>query len=107
MKRILLSLGSALAGLLIATTSNSAELKPPPASPKLIALGKQVYSQQCIACHGVGGRGDGEAAYLLYPKPRDFVAAKYRLVSTWERVPTDQNLFDTITRGMPGSAMPS
>lgn len=88
-------------------TVHPAELSAPPPSPQLVALGKQVYSQQCAACHGISGRGDGEAAYLLYPKPRDLVAAKYRLVSTWERVPTDQDLFDTITRGMPGSAMPS
>ena len=84
-----------------------AEIKPPPTSPQLLALGKQLYAQQCAACHGISGRADGEAAYLLYPKPRDFVAARYRLVSTWERVPTDQDLFDTISRGMPGSAMPS
>lgn len=76
-------------------------------SPKLLALGKQIYDKQCAACHGVQGRGDGEAAYLLHPKPRDFVTANYRLMSTWDRVPTDQDLFDTITRGMPGSAMPS
>src|SRR6185369_12454342 len=88
------------------TAIKSAEQKPA-ATPQLLALGKQVYGQQCAACHGTTGRGDGEAAYLLYPKPRDFVAARYRLVSTWERVPTDQDLYDTITRGMPGSAMPS
>lgn len=76
------------------------------AAPDL-TLGKRVYEVQCAACHGPGGRGDGEAAYLLYPKPRDLVAASYRLVSTWERVPTDDDLFRTITRGMPGSAMPS
>jgi mono/diheme cytochrome c family protein len=29
------------------------------------------------------------------------------MVSSWDRIPTDQDLFDTITRGMPGSAMPS
>jgi mono/diheme cytochrome c family protein len=85
----------------------SAEVKSPPVSSQLLATGKQLYGQQCAACHGTTGRGDGEAAYLLYPKPRDFVAARYRLVSTWERVPTDQDLYDTITRGMPGSAMPS
>ena len=107
MKQFLLSLGLAISGLLLAAISKSAEIKPPPSSPKIIALGKQVYAQQCAACHGVGGRGDGEAAYLLYPKPRDLVVARYRFVSTWERVPTDQDLFDTITRGMPGSAMPS
>ena len=72
----------------------SAEVKSPPVSPQLLALGKQIYSQQCAACHGIGGRGDGEAVYLLYPKPRDFVAARYRLVSTWDRVPTDQDLHD-------------
>lgn len=89
-----------------AGVNNAAESKPPP-SPKLLALGKQIFNRQCAACHGVNGRGDGEAAYLLYPKPRDFVKTRYRLVSTWDRKPTDQDLFNTITRGMPGSAMPS
>ncbi|MBI2544533.1 MAG: c-type cytochrome [Candidatus Rokubacteria bacterium] len=77
------------------------------ASPDLLALGKRVYEKQCAACHGGDGRGEGEAAYLLYPKPRDFTAGKYALVSTWDRVPTDEDLFRTISRGMPGSAMPS
>jgi hypothetical protein len=35
------------------------------------------------------------------------VKARYRLVSTWEGVPTDEDLYRTISRGMPGSAMPS
>jgi len=83
------------------------DAQAPPASPELLALGKQTYARQCIACHGPEGRGDGEAAYLLYPKPRDFALARYSLVSTWERVPTDDDLFATLTRGMPGSAMPS
>ena len=106
MKVFRLSIAAALLVPLTAVAIQPADLKPP-SSPQLIAKGKQVYSQQCIACHGATGRGDGEAAYLLYPKPRDFVAANYRLVSSWDRIPTDQDLFDTITRGMPGSAMPS
>jgi cytochrome c oxidase cbb3-type subunit 2 len=77
------------------------------ASEDLVALGKRVYDKQCAACHGATGRGDGEAAYLLYPKPRDLTKAQYRLVSTWERLPTDEDLFRVISRGMPGSAMPS
>ena len=48
-----------------------------------------------------------EKTYLLYPKPRDFVAAKYRLVSTWECQPTEDDPYFTISRGIPGSAMPS
>jgi mono/diheme cytochrome c family protein len=77
------------------------------ATPEILALGKRVYDKQCAACHGVTGRGDGDAAYLLYPKPRDFTASRYRLVSTWEQRPTDTDLYMTISRGMPGSAMPS
>jgi mono/diheme cytochrome c family protein len=77
------------------------------ATPALLALGRRVYDVQCAACHGAAGRGDGEAAYLLYPKPRDFTSGTYRLVSTWERRPTDEDLYRTISRGMPGSAMPS
>src|SRR3990172_4813962 len=107
MKSLFSSIAVAFLLLFAASIINTAELKPPPSSPKLIALGKQIYNRQCGACHGAEGRGDGEAAYLLYPKPRNFVAAKYRMVSTWDRVPTDQDLFNTISRGMPGSAMPS
>ncbi|MCH8055901.1 MAG: c-type cytochrome, partial [Deltaproteobacteria bacterium] len=107
MRWVLSSIAVALSLLFSAGMIKTAELKAPPPSSKLLALGKRVYNKQCAACHGLQGQGDGKAAYLLYPKPRNFVAAKFRLVSTWERVPTDQDLFNTITRGMPGSAMPS
>src|SRR3990172_111687 len=100
----LLLLGGALAPSLAAERSTA---RPPVSTPDLLALGKQTYEKQCMGCHGADGRGTGEAAYLLYPKPRDFVTASYAIVSTWERVPTEEDLFRTISRGMPGSAMPS
>jgi mono/diheme cytochrome c family protein len=78
-----------------------------PASPDLIALGRTTYEKECVACHGAVGDGLGSAAYLLYPRPRDFTLGQYRLISTWDGVPTDEDLFRTISRGMPGSAMPS
>jgi mono/diheme cytochrome c family protein len=78
----------------------------PAATPELLARGKVLYERQCAACHGAEGHGDGGAAYLLYPKPRNFVSSDYRISSTWERRPTDEDLFNTITRGMPGSSMP-
>lgn len=77
-----------------------------PASAELIELGRQTYVRQCAPCHGVNGDGEGPAAYLLYPRPRDFTTGQFRLVSTWDGVPTDEDLFRTISRGMPGSAMP-
>jgi mono/diheme cytochrome c family protein len=76
-------------------------------SPRLLELGRVVYERQCAPCHGVNGNGQGEAAYLLYPKPRNFTRGEFRLVSTWDGVPTDDDLYRVISRGMPGSAMPS
>jgi Cytochrome c len=75
-----------------------------PTSPEALASGKQVFVKQCAPCHGSEGRGDGEAAYLLYPRPRNFHPGRFRLVSTWEGVPSDDDLFQTISRGMPGLA---
>ncbi|MBI2504074.1 MAG: c-type cytochrome [Candidatus Latescibacteria bacterium] len=106
MRSPLLPLGVG-AGVLLAGWQASLAAQPLPATPQLVEKGKQTYQQLCAPCHGATGQGDGAAAYLLYPKPRNFAKAQYRLVSTWEQVPTDEDLFSVITRGMPGSAMPS
>ena len=66
-----------------------------------------IYAEHCAPCHGPDGRGDGPGAYLLFTPPRSFRRAQYRLVSTWERTPTDDDLFAAITRGLPGTPMPS
>ena len=78
-----------------------------PLTPALFETGRRLYETQCASCHGLRGAGDGPAAYLLYPKPRDFTQNEFRLVSTNSMQATDEDLFLTITRGMPGSAMPS
>lgn len=65
-----------------------------------------VYAEQCAVCHGATGAGDGQAAYLLSPTPRDFTSGRFRLNSTQNGVPTDDDLVATLKRGMPGSAMP-
>ncbi len=77
------------------------------ATPELVDRGRELYRRRCTACHGEDGQGDGEAAYLLYPKPRNFVRGQFRFVSTWDGVPTDEDLFRVVSRGIPGSAMPS
>ncbi|MBI4477676.1 MAG: c-type cytochrome, partial [Acidobacteria bacterium] len=63
--------------------------------------------KECAACHGPNGDGEGAAACLLYRRPRGFTTGQFRIVSTWDGVPTDEDLYRTISRGMPGSAMPS
>ena len=79
----------------------------PGLTPTLFETGRRLYEEQCASCHGLHGAGDGPAADLLYPKPRDFTQNEFRLVSTNSMQATDEDLFLTITRGMPGSAMPS
>jgi DMSO reductase family type II enzyme heme b subunit len=67
--------------------------------------GEQLFANYCAACHGEKGDGNGPAARFLYPKPRNFGEGKFRLASTENHVPTNADLMNVITRGMPGSAM--
>jgi mono/diheme cytochrome c family protein len=70
-----------------------------------LAAGKALYLNYCQACHGETGDGNGPAARYLYPKPRNFRTGKFRLVTTVNRIASDDDLLRVITRGMPGSAM--
>jgi DMSO reductase family type II enzyme heme b subunit len=72
-----------------------------------VALGKQVYQVRCAGCHGADGKGDGPAAELLLPRPRDFTAGKYKIRTVTAPLATDQDLFRIITDGMPGTSMPA
>jgi DMSO reductase family type II enzyme heme b subunit len=71
------------------------------------AQGKRVYEIRCAGCHGTGGKGDGPAAELLVPRPRDFTAGKYKIRTVTSTLASDQDLFRIITDGMPGTSMPS
>jgi mono/diheme cytochrome c family protein len=70
-----------------------------------LAAGKQLYASYCASCHGDDGDGNGLAARFVHPKPRNFRDGKFRLVTTVNRVPSDDDLMYVIDRGMPGSAM--
>src|SRR5688500_3348809 len=89
-------------------TFSEVPVAPKPAvTPDLISRGKVLYAQNCLACHGEKGDGKGDAAAFLAPKPRDFVTANYRLRSTASgNLPTDVDLFRSISHGMAGTPMP-
>ena len=70
------------------------------------SAGKAVYEKKCALCHGEKGDGKGPAADLLDPRPRDFTTGIYKIRTTANKTPTDQDLFTVITHGMPGTFMP-
>ena len=72
-----------------------------------VSRGQALYEKHCSVCHGLTGDGKGEAAYLLNPKPRNFRAGNFRLVTSQNLQPTREDLLRTITEGMPSTAMPS
>jgi len=93
------------AGSPAAGSAPAAHLEPPSQEAQ-VARGRELFARQCAVCHGPEGRGDGPAAYLLSPAPRDFGSTRFRIVSTQNGVPTDEDLVGVLRRGMPGSAMP-
>jgi mono/diheme cytochrome c family protein len=69
--------------------------------------GRELYDAKCRICHGRNGAGDGAAADYLSPLPRDLTRGVFAYRSTpTGNLPTDQDLFERITRGVPGTAMP-
>lgn len=92
------------------------ELVPlPPA--EFIEAGKRVYFTKCVWCHGVDGAGDGPAADRLWPRPRNFNQGTFKIRHTasgelplfdyTKPIQGQNDLFETVTHGLPGSAMPS
>lgn len=46
-------------------------------SAAMLAEGEQIYKANCVACHGMTGKGDGPAAGVLKPPPRDHTDRAY------------------------------
>jgi cytochrome c oxidase cbb3-type subunit 2 len=79
---------------------------PPPATPELRALGRSLYQSRCAGCHGEQGDGAGRHAARLSVAPTNFSRGVYKLRSTpTGSLPTDADLFMTLTRGMHGTPM--
>ena len=86
-------------------------------SADMIEAGKRVYFTKCVWCHGVDGAGDGPGADRLWPRPRNFNQGTFKIRHTAsgelplfdakKPTPGQNDLFETVTHGLPGSAMPS
>lgn len=74
--------------------------------PEMQKLGEAVYRKRCSFCHGDQGAGDGPLADYLFPRPRNLRRGLFKLRSTTE-LPTDEDLFRTLSLGIPGTSMPA
>ncbi len=80
-------------------------------SLNMVEDGRTIYERSCLICHGASGKGDGPAAFynaaFSASRARDFTVGNYKFRSTVSgSLPVDQDLFRTVTDGIPGS-MPS
>lgn len=71
------------------------------------AAGKGDYRRYCAGCHGNYGDGNGENTPWLEPKPRNFTLAQFKCRSTLTgTLPIDEDLYNTLGRGIVNSNMP-
>ena len=69
--------------------------------------GRELFMQHCFWCHGEAGDGNGLSATDMFPRPRNFVGADFLIRSTPHgQLPTSEDLFETLNRGLPGTPMP-
>jgi mono/diheme cytochrome c family protein len=74
--------------------------KAEPVAAAEVADGEKLYAQHCALCHGISG--DGQGQMKLDPPARSFQSGKFSFGNTPEQ------LFKTITAGIPGrSPMPA
>lgn len=79
----------------------SFELDLAPRMAPDLAEGAALYQQQCVACHGASGQGDGPLAGTMEPAPTDF----HEVGRARER--SVFGLYNTITLGVDGTGMGS
>jgi cbb3-type cytochrome c oxidase subunit II len=64
--------------------------------PALIDHGTRLFRENCASCHGISGRGDGDGAAGLLPRPPNLTMMEY----------SEGRLSHILWNGVPGSAMP-
>ena len=71
----------------------TAARKPAAPTAATIEHGRGIYKVNCAPCHGPGGKGDGPAAGVLKPAPRDHTDRAYM------NTLTDEDLAKVIQMG--------
>ncbi|MBS0422570.1 MAG: FTR1 family protein [Proteobacteria bacterium] len=92
---------SAAAGHLHQTLIEAFQIQSVPRAVPALASAPALYERECSGCHGVNGLGDGPASRAMDPPPANFQdATRMSRRSVF-------SLYNTITQGVSGTAMPS
>jgi mono/diheme cytochrome c family protein len=70
-----------------------------PGTEEQLVQGKDIFTKNCVTCHGSGGKGDGPGATTLQPKPADFTDPEHSSFYS------NQGRIYLIKKGIPGTAM--
>ena len=111
MRRHRLALALVAALTLVLSTDSLVQAVKPEDNRATREKGKQIFDRSCLFCHGAEGKGDGPAGWFqgryAAPRPLNFTMGYFKFRSTASGdLPTDQDLFRTVTKGIPGY-MPS
>jgi len=97
-----------LFSVMIAGVAYAEDMPADPIQQDKLEAGKKVYFKRCVWCHGVEGGGDGPSHERLFTKPRNFIQGTFKIRWTNSgELPRDQDLINTVTHGLTGSAMPA
>lgn len=81
-------------------------IPPPPPPPEIkadptLARGYDVYMRQCVACHGLQGKGDGPRSVSTAVKPRNLVD------EAWKYGEDEASVTKVVREGGPNGVMPA
>jgi len=77
----------------------AAPKNPVPVNATTLAEGKQLFTKNCVSCHGPLGKGDGKAGLALKEPPADLSD------ETWAHGSAEAEIFTVIRDGVKGTPM--
>lgn len=67
--------------------------------------GEKLFVTNCSMCHGVDGKGQTDTGKAL--KARNFISDDFKQVKDKKKGPTEEDVFNTLKTGVPGTGMAS
>ena len=69
--------------------------------------GRELYQRHCVGCHGQAADGRGEASLFFTKLPANLAASRLMWRSVRVPMASYDDIYTTLTNGLPGSGMPA